>query len=86
MNPTQTSVACPTTPVQPDGSPHTIIGCGSTNVSGPDDEGLYDCLDCGIWFNPADEPTTCTALTGHLPGSDHRWQECPTYHDDEESR
>lgn len=22
----------------------------------------------------------CTDLTGHLPGTDHRWQECPTYH------
>lgn len=26
----------------------------------------------------------CTDDTGHLPGSDHRWQECPTYHDEEE--
>lgn len=25
--------------------------------------------------------SNCTALTGHLPGSDHRAQECPTYHD-----
>ena len=48
-------VTCPTAPTQPDGAPHTIIGCGSTNVEGPDDEGLYDCLDCGIWFNPTKE-------------------------------
>ena len=27
------------------------------------------------------ETETCTPVTGHLPGSDHRWQECPTYHD-----
>ena len=24
---------------------------------------------------------TCGSLTGHLPGADHRAQECPTYHD-----
>jgi hypothetical protein len=28
-----------------------VVGCGSTNIDGPDFEGLYDCLDCGIWFN-----------------------------------
>lgn len=27
-----------------------LVGCGSTNLIGPDDEGLYDCLDCGLWF------------------------------------
>jgi transcription elongation factor Elf1 len=26
--------------------------CGSSHTSLPDDEGLVDCLDCGIWFNP----------------------------------
>jgi hypothetical protein len=26
--------------------------CHSTNLSDPDDEGLVDCLECGIWFNP----------------------------------
>lgn len=46
-------ITCPTSTAQPNGSTHTIVGCGSTNVSGPDDEGLYDCLDCGIWFDPA---------------------------------
>lgn len=87
MSTTQTTTTCPTTRVQTDGSPHTIIGCGSTNVSGPDDEGLYDCLDCGIWFNPADEaPVTCTDHPGHLPGSNHRWQERPTHHDEETHR
>lgn len=34
--------------------PDDIVGCGSTNVTAPDDEGLYDCIDCGIWFR-ADE-------------------------------
>jgi hypothetical protein len=27
-----------------------LAGCGSTNVSGPDDEGFYDCHDCGLFF------------------------------------
>lgn len=31
-----------------------IVGCGSPNVSEPDEEGLCDCGDCGIWFR-ADE-------------------------------
>jgi hypothetical protein len=29
-----------------------IVGCGSTNVSGPDHEGLHDCHECGLFFNP----------------------------------
>tara|TARA_Y100000310_G_scaffold345479_2_gene465465 strand:- start:500 stop:670 length:171 start_codon:yes stop_codon:yes gene_type:complete len=32
-----------------------IRGCGSTHTSQPDDEGLVDCFDCGIWFNPEKE-------------------------------
>lgn len=48
-------IMCPTSPVTREGEPHTIIGCGSSNVAGPDHEGLYDCLDCGIWFNPDHE-------------------------------
>ena len=27
-----------------------IIGCGSEHITGPDHEGYYDCLDCGINF------------------------------------
>jgi hypothetical protein len=34
-----------------------IVGCGSNNLEGPDDEGLIDCLDCGIWFDPLLEPS-----------------------------
>lgn len=26
-------------------------GCGSFNVTAPDDEGLRDCRDCGLWFS-----------------------------------
>lgn len=28
--------------------------CGSTNVSAIDREGLVDCFNCGIWFDPLD--------------------------------
>ncbi len=48
-------MTCPTSPFQRNGQPHTIIGCGSTNLSNPDDEGFIDCLDCGIFFDPAQE-------------------------------
>lgn len=44
---------CPNWPeagLEPDDN--HIDGCGSTNLAGPDDEGLYDCRDCGIWFHP----------------------------------
>lgn len=53
-------VVCPNWPDPEDGD---LLGCGSTNVVGPDYEGLYDCLDCGIWFkleqshrNPSSDP------------------------------
>jgi hypothetical protein len=26
------------------------VGCGSAKLTGPDDEGLYDCCDCGLFF------------------------------------
>jgi hypothetical protein len=30
-------------------------GCGSADVTGPDDEGLYDCHNCGLWFPAVSE-------------------------------
>lgn len=50
-------ITCPTAPLRADGVPHTIIGCGSTDVIGPDNEGLYDCVNCGIFFDPREEAT-----------------------------
>jgi hypothetical protein len=47
------TMTCPTSPLTADGTPHSIIGCGSTNVTGPDFEGLWDCHSCGIWWDPA---------------------------------
>lgn len=29
-----------------------VVGCGSSHLSGPDEEGLFDCCDCGMFFNP----------------------------------
>lgn len=29
-----------------------VVGCGSTNTRWNKSEGVYDCLDCGIWFLP----------------------------------
>lgn len=49
------TITCPTATHALDGTEHTIIGCGSTNVTGPDDEGLYDCGSCGIWLDPSRE-------------------------------
>jgi hypothetical protein len=53
-----TRLRCPTTPHDAHGNPHTVIGCGSTNTTEPDDEGLVDCGDCGIWFDPTRESIT----------------------------
>jgi hypothetical protein len=49
------TLTCPTATTKPDGTPHTIVGCGSTDVQGPDSDGLYDCGSCGIWFDPKKE-------------------------------
>jgi len=29
-----------------------LVGCGSVALTDPDDEGLVDCLNCGLWFYP----------------------------------
>jgi hypothetical protein len=39
----------------PDGTAHTTIGCGAMIPDVRDDEGLVDCRNCGIWFNPDEE-------------------------------
>ena len=40
-------VRCPS----PRDKDHPLAGCGSLNVYGPDSEGLYDCINCGLWFD-----------------------------------
>lgn len=27
-----------------------LVGCGSRNLTDADDEGFYDCIDCGLFF------------------------------------
>lgn len=55
------TVQCPTTPTRADGTPHTIQGCGSNNVvHDSSDPGVWDCLDCGIFFQPHLEQTEAT--------------------------
>lgn len=49
------AVRCPTGTTASDGTAHTIIGCGALIPDVRDDEGLVDCPDCGIWFNPDEE-------------------------------
>ena len=51
---------------QPDGDGRPdIVGCGSTDLSATDDEGLIDCGGCGIWFNPAREGYTAEEIAAH---------------------
>lgn len=58
-------VTCPTARLAPDGTPHTVIGCGSTRVvEDPTEPGLYDCLDCGIFFTPALERAAARTKVG----------------------
>jgi len=47
--------------------PNRCPACGSTNVSQEaDDEGLIDCYDCGIWFDPL-HPNNSPAVPGNYP-------------------
>lgn len=33
-----------------------LVGCGYVFEANQDDEGLIDCPNCGMWFNPDREP------------------------------
>lgn len=51
---------CPSTPRYAG----DLVGCGSSNISGPDQEGFYDCRDCGLFFTaqatkPIIKDTSC---------------------------
>ena len=53
---TPVSARCPQGKFRPDGTEHTIEGCGSTNVFRDlSEESLYECLDCGLSFDPQQE-------------------------------
>ncbi|MCX7112748.1 MAG: hypothetical protein NTX45_22025 [Proteobacteria bacterium] len=36
-----------------------VCGCGSANVQGPDAEGVYDCLECGLFFTAESIDNRC---------------------------
>jgi hypothetical protein len=38
-------------------------GCGSSNITEPDDEDLIDCCKCGIWFSAGDAITAVECAT-----------------------
>jgi hypothetical protein len=48
-------ITCPTGIVQSDGTEHTIVGCGALIPHVRDDEGLVNCPNCGMWFDPTKE-------------------------------
>lgn len=49
---------CPTN----ESHPGDIVGCGSSNVTQPDTEGLRDCCACGIWFRADEAANTLTPV------------------------
>jgi hypothetical protein len=49
-------ITCPTIGIQPDGTPHTVTGCGARIPDIRDHEGLVDCPNCGMFFDPDQEP------------------------------
>lgn len=46
--------------------PNRCPECGSTNTTDADDEGLIDCFDCGIWFDPL-HPANSPSVPGNSP-------------------
>jgi hypothetical protein len=44
------SLRCPATPR----FTGDLVGCGSTDVTQPDHEGLCDCRACGMWFRASE--------------------------------
>ena len=48
------SVTCPAS-TEVDGHTHSIVGCGRSIPDIRDAEGLVDCPQCGIWFDPDEE-------------------------------
>lgn len=57
--------------------------CGSSNVSDADDEGLIDCLKCGIWFEPL-HPANSPAVPGNYPEPEAYARRHLRYHGDAE--
>lgn len=49
--------------------------CGSVKLTEPDAEGLIDCCDCGIWFDPKHPANNASAST-HSENDTSRWTDC----------
>jgi hypothetical protein len=49
-------VICPDWPQPGAETPAALMGCGSTDLEGPDDEGWFDCRTCGLYFEPEPPP------------------------------
>jgi len=57
--------------------PSRCPDCGGTNLSAADDEGLIDCLDCGVWFNPL-HPRNAPGVAGNFPDPS-LWKDRPVH-------
>lgn len=53
---TTARIKCPDSVKRPGGTQHTIVGCGAQIPDIRDHEGIVDCPECGIFFNPDQEP------------------------------
>jgi hypothetical protein len=62
-----TVVRCPDWPQPGVPAGCDLLGCGSVNVSGPDDDGWYDCETCGLTFRHQPPPPGYD-LTRNCPG------------------
>jgi hypothetical protein len=45
-------------PTEPDPEGGDILGCGHVFEATPDEEGLVDCPECGIWFRDPYQPVS----------------------------
>ena len=49
---------CPPWPDPTQSQSQDIRGCGFVFRADPDEEGIVDCPECGIWFTPRSDPKT----------------------------
>lgn len=50
---------------------HDVMGCGAVFEAEPDDEGIVDCPECGIWFRH-NEPGVLVTPNASLNGPQQR--------------
>ncbi len=55
------------------------VGCGHEFESEPDDEGIVDCPNCGMWFTPTKEPTPMEQLAQAAWAPDFRGTGSPPW-------